>query len=277
MATRVVFAMFALQCQYSSAVYMYRQMDSSSSTGSGADRVGTCEAGGGSDEWKEAEKCEKDGGKGYMKITCSGDNVVSTYYNDSSCTTTKTDIVAAGFINGVADPKDACVQYSPLYEVWSKVTCAGQPDITIFKVYNDSSCTTLHPAANGQTEVVATNFCSFEQKKNDDGKYTKVLSKAEKMTITGGKLEHKEYTTPDCSDAGTMKLTGTTCIEVEVGKIWYKVESTVTASEANKAAGSSAGPAAGNSTGTKGTTSSAPLKSLSLLAFALSVAISGFA
>jgi len=95
MATRVVFAMFALQCQYSSAVYMYRQMDSSSSTGSGADRVGTCEAGGGSDEWKEAEKCEKDGGKGYMKITCSGDNVVSTYYNDSSCTTAKTDIVAS--------------------------------------------------------------------------------------------------------------------------------------------------------------------------------------
>lgn len=270
MAPLVVFAMWALQWQCSSAVKMMRMKTYSDSGCTAANMV--------KDNWVPTEECESNSAsKSYHKLTCDGDNAVSTLYSDSKCTTKETDTTVTGYVKGVADPKDKCVSYEDGGSSWSTITCANQPTIGTFVAYSDSSCTT---AVGGAEKMhAALNFCEFqyEEEKGTKGKSSSTLEEAKKITVTGDKLESKEYTTKDCSDAGKVTVTGTLpCVEIEKGKTWYKVESS-TAAGSSAAASSSTSANSSNTTATKASASSAPLQYLSLCTFTLSVTLAAFA
>lgn len=268
MAPLVVFAMWALQWQCSSAVKMMRMKTYSDSGCTAANMQ--------EDNWVLTEECKmmgKEGKEIHYKLTCNGDNGVSTLYSDSKCTTKKTDTTVTGYVKGVADPKDKCVSYEDGGSSWSTITCANQPTIGTFVAYSDSSCTT---AVGGEKMHAALNFCEFKYKQ-EMGKWQSTLEDANKITVTGDKLESTEYTTKDCSDAGKVKVTGTLpCVEIEKGKTWYKVESSSAAASSSTSA-SSSNTTGSNTTATKASTSSAPLQYLSLCTFTLSVTLAAFA
>lgn len=234
------------------------------------------------EEWNTANVCYdmRSNNLGYLKLTCSGDDVVFTGYTDAGCSSVNTSFQISAHTGveataGVLKVNSWSTCTSGVGETESrKWSCANQPKQVNMGFFSDASCSTATTNDGGASEKVAFDVCTFETTSNG--------VESEMRTVSGNMMTYKSYSSKDCT--GTINVQENillNCTQKDSGSSVYWMQDAsgvLTAAQAQANAAASSAPAppppSGNTTNTtaapKSSTSGASLP-YSIVAWVLSV------